>query len=150
MRRIVASGFGVGLILPALRNGDAGGSGTLGSAVGLGVAWLLTGFGWPVQVAVAVGVVALSLWAAAPFATDGKDPGWVVIDEVAGMMVAAVGLAGWPLLVAFAVFRVADVTKRFPGVAGAERLAGARGVTADDVVAGLWGLAAGWGVALAL
>ncbi len=150
MRRLVASGFGVGFILPTLRNGDAGGSGTLGGVVGLGAAWLLSGFGWPVQVAAALGVVAVSLWAARPFATGGEDPGWVVIDEVAGMMVAAVGLTGWPLLVAFVVFRVADITKRFPGVAGAERLAGARGVTADDVVAGLWGLAAGWGVTLAL
>jgi phosphatidylglycerophosphatase A len=31
-----------------------------------------------------------------------------------------------------------------PGVAAAERLGGAIGIMADDVVAGLYGLAAGW------
>ncbi|MGZ8755006.1 MAG: phosphatidylglycerophosphatase A, partial [Acidimicrobiia bacterium] len=41
-------------------------------------------------------------------------------------------------------FRVADISKRFPGVAAAERLEGALGITADDLVAGLWALAAGW------
>jgi phosphatidylglycerophosphatase A len=49
-----------------------------------------------------------------------------------------------PAVVALAVFRVADITKRFPGVAQAERLSGATGIVADDLVAGLYGLAAGW------
>jgi phosphatidylglycerophosphatase A len=44
------------------------------------------------------------------------------------------------------VFRLADIFKRrFPGVAAAEaKLPGAVGVLADDLVAGLYGLAAGW------
>ncbi len=148
MRRIVASGLGVGLILPRLRRGDASGSGTLGGLLGLAVAWALPT--WPAQMAAAGLVVVIGLWAARSFAADGSDPGWIVIDEVAGMLVAGVGLAGWPLLVAFFVFRVADISKRFPGVAAAERLPGVLGVMADDVVAGVWGLAAGWVVLLAL
>jgi phosphatidylglycerophosphatase A len=51
--------------------------------------------------------------------------------------------------VAFVVFRIADISKKPPGVAAAERLGGALGVTADDLVAGLWALAAGWFVQLA-
>jgi phosphatidylglycerophosphatase A len=54
------------------------------------------------------------------------------------------GLGGAALFLAWVVFRIADASKRFPGVAAAERLPGAVGVTADDVVAGLWALAAGW------
>jgi phosphatidylglycerophosphatase A len=149
MHRFVASGFGTGLILPKLRNGDAGGSGTLGALVGLGVAWALSDTAWWAVAMLAAVAVLLSLWSAGPFAVDGSDPGWVVIDEVAGMLVAGIGLGGGPLLVAFVVFRVADISKRFPGVAAAERLRGAAGITADDVVAGLWGLAAGWASTLA-
>ena len=43
--------------------------------------------------------------------------------------------------------RLADIFKVLPGVAQAERLPGAVGITMDDVVAGLYGLAAGWIVA---
>ncbi len=144
MRRFVASGFGMGLVLPRLRHGDASGSGTLGSLIGLGGAWLLAERGWLIGVAVAMAAILASLWSARPYAADGGDPAWIAIDEVAGMMVAGIGLGGWPLVGAFVVFRVADISKRFPGVAAAERLPRALGVTADDVVAGLWGLMAGW------
>lgn len=140
-RRVVASWFGSGLLLRRLRGSDAG-SGTLASAVALGVALLLAPAGWEWQLAAALVVTAASIWAARPF-SDG-DPGWVVIDEAAGLFVATVGLGGWPAVVAFVVFRVADITKRVPPVAAAERLPGVWGLTADDVAAGTWGLAAGW------
>ena len=55
-----------------------------------------------------------------------------------------IGLTGWPWVVAFVVFRIADIFKWFPGVGQAERLPGSLGVTADDLVAGGYGLAAGW------
>jgi phosphatidylglycerophosphatase A len=50
-------------------------------------------------------------------------------------------------VVAVVVARLGDIFKVLPGVAAAERLPGSFGVTADDVVAGLYGLAAGWLVA---
>jgi phosphatidylglycerophosphatase A len=91
--------------------------------------------------AVLVGaLVAVGVWAAAPFA-DG-DPGWVVIDETAGGWLAIIGSGGWPLVVGWVVFRVADITKWPPGVRQAESLGGAWGVMADDLVSGLYGLAA--------
>jgi len=46
--------------------------------------------------------------------------------------------------VAVVVARLADIFKVLPGVAAAERLPGAWGVTLDDVLAGGYGLAAGW------
>jgi len=55
----------------------------------------------------------------------------------------------WPVLAAFVVFRMADIFK-IPGVKQAERLPGAVGVTADDLVAGLYGLLVGHLVQLTL
>ena len=94
----------------------------------------------------AIVTTALALWSARPFAVDGADPGWIVADEAAGMFVASIGLSVPAVLGAFIIFRIADATKKFPGVAAAERLPGTIGITADDLVAGLWALAAGWGL----
>ena len=144
MHRLIASWFGTGLILGHLRGSDAG-SGTVGAGFAMVVWWLLSPVGWWAQAVVVLVVIALSLWSARPFATDHADPGWVVVDEAAGALLATVGLTGLPALIAWVVFRAADISKRvFPGVAAAERLPGAIGVTADDLVAGLYGLTVGW------
>lgn len=68
-----------------------------------------------------------------------EDPGWIVIDEWAGMFTALV--ASNPrcfsqVFVAFAAFRLFDVSKIGP-VRSAERLPGAYGVMLDDLVAGV-------------
>ena len=81
---------------------------------------------------------------AAPFGKN-ADPGWVCMDETAGTLIAFVGLSSWwPWLAALVVARAADIFKVLPGVKTTERLPGSVGITADDVVAGLYGLAAGW------
>ncbi len=121
--------------------------GTAGSLAALlpGLALL-----WVSPLALLAGVVVVTgvgLWAVHE-ARAGDDPGWVVIDEVAGQWIALLALpypsvAG--ALAAFAAFRLFDIAKPGP-VSWAERLPGALGVMADDVVAG--GLAAllVWGV----
>lgn len=148
---MVASWFGTGLILGRIRGSDMG-SGTVGAAFALVLALVLGEIGLWAQVVGAVLVIVASLVSSAPFtgeldrpSTKEGDPGWVVVDEAAGTLVATLGLGIGPALVAWVVFRVADIYKGwFPGVAAAERLHGAVGITADDVVAGLYGLAAGW------
>lgn len=128
------------------------GSGTVGAAFALVLALALAEIGVWAQVVGAVVVTVASLVSSAPFtgeldrpSTKEGDPGWVVVDEAAGTLIATLGLGVGPALVAWIVFRVADIYKGwFPGVAAAERLHGAVGITADDVVAGLYGLAAGW------
>jgi phosphatidylglycerophosphatase A len=142
VQRLIASWFGTGLILGRLRGSDAG-SGTLAAVVTFAIALLV--HGWFPHVLLAVAVTGLSLWSTRPFADD--DPGWVVVDEAAGTLWATVGLGGWAALVALVVFRVADITKRFPGVAAFDRRHDAIGVTFDDIVAGLYALAIGWLVA---
>jgi phosphatidylglycerophosphatase A len=143
LQKLVASWFGSGLLLGKLRGSHAG-SGTVGSLAALGILWLLQPTAWAWVLAMACGTAALSLWSARPFSTNGEDPGWIVIDEVAGMFVAGIGLTGAPLLVAFVVFRFADITKKLPGVGWADRLHGPLGITLDDLIAGAYGLAAGW------
>jgi phosphatidylglycerophosphatase A len=92
-----------------------------------------------------------ALWSTRPLVSEFGDAGWIVIDEAAGAFVATIGLAGWPALIGFLVFRVADIVKsRLTGVLQAERLPGAIGITADDVVAGLYGFVIGHLVAQTL
>lgn len=152
MHRVVASWFGSGLILRRLRGADTG-SGTVGAAVALAMSLAVGRAGWPAQLFATAVVIGLSVWSSDRFARgeEGSDPGWVVADEAAGTFIATIGLSGAAAITAFAVFRLADIFKTwFPGVAAAERLSGGIGITADDVVAGLYGLAAGWGALVLL
>jgi len=78
----------------------------------------------------------LGYWALARLPETGEDPGWVVIDEAAGQSLALAAATGWVgVLLAFALFRLFDITK--PGPVGwADRQKGPFGVMADDVIAG--------------
>jgi len=74
--------------------------------------------------------------------TLGHDARPIVIDEVAGMLVGAIGLrhaagaAGLAeLLLLFGLFRFFDILKPWP-VHQAQRLPGGLGVVADDLLAG--------------
>jgi len=116
--------------------------GTVGSFAGLALVWLLraNGWGWlePALLAVvlSVGVLASRV---TETAYQRRDPGVIVIDEVAGMLVTLmavpVGVGG--AVLAFALFRVFDILKPFPA-RHAERLPGGWGVMADDVIAGIY------------
>ena len=149
VHRFVASGFLVGFI-PSRLWGSHNGAGTFGAALAAILGLLWWNQAWWIHAAVFALFFGLSLWSAAPFAEDHADPGWVVIDEMAGTFVAVIGLAGWPWLIAVVVARLADIFKVLPGVPQAERLPGSVGITMDDVVAGLYGLAAGWLATLVL
>jgi phosphatidylglycerophosphatase A len=149
VHRLVASWFGTGLILRRLRGSDAG-SGTVGALFALPLVWVLGEIGVWAQILGVVVVVAASIVSSSHFVgeTDSikhGDPGWVVVDEAAGVLLATVGLGFPAAAVAWIVFRIADIFKTwFPGVAQAESLGGGLGITADDLVAGFYGLAAGW------
>ena len=114
--------------------------GTAGSVVGLGVYALVRWYGGPgLEAIVLSAVVAVGVWSASVGERYfGKtDPGHVVIDEVAGMLLTLLWLpVTWVgALVGFLAFRVFDIIKPFPAGA-AERLPRGWGVMADDLVAG--------------
>jgi phosphatidylglycerophosphatase A len=145
---LIATAFGLGLSPKA--------PGTVGSlgGVAFGMALHLIG-DFPLLLA---GMIAATVggWiatAAYMKTTGGKDPQEVVIDEVAGQLIAlmplsfglwhagfapATFLSAWPGWVgAFLMFRLFDIWK--PWLVGrAERLPGAAGVMADDLVAGVF------------
>lgn len=143
VHRFVASGFSVGLI-PSRLWGSDNGAGTFGAGLAAVASLLLWDQAWWIHAAVFVVFFGLSMWSAAPFAQNHADPGWVVIDEMAGTFIAVIGLSGIPWIVAVVVARLADIFKILPGVSQAERLPGVFGITMDDVVAGCYGLGAGW------
>ena len=115
--------------------------GTFGSAVGFLLWMVLPNVLWIQLLAVGVVAVAGSWSGSIAEAHFGRrDPGEVVVDEVAGMMVTLVlnSIAGpfW-MLVAFSLFRAADIVKPFP-VNRLERLPGGIGIMADDLMAGVY------------
>ncbi len=145
MNRFIASWFGTGLILGRLR-GDPSGSGTVGSLFALPVVLVVGRYlGITGQIGLLVVVTALSVWVSDRLAASEGDAPWIVVDEAAGVSLALVGVSAWPgVVAAFVVFRLADIFKGvFPGVAASDRLRGGLGITADDLVAGLYGLAVG-------
>jgi phosphatidylglycerophosphatase A len=84
-----------------------------------------------------------AIWAAGATARDvGKeDPGLVVVDEVLGQWLTAAAIvhANWQsYILAFALFRLFDITKPWP-IRKLESLPGGLGIVADDLLAGVYG-----------
>lgn len=88
----------------------------------------------------------VGVWAAtrAEKTTQEKDPSIVVIDEVAGQMIAL--LSGpfwihswWSILSAFVLFRLFDIWKPYP-IRRLEALESGLGIMADDLLAGVYAL----------
>jgi len=131
---VIASGAGAGYFPVA-----PGTAGSLVAAVGL---WLIpfSRFGFWVTLAV---LVVAGIWAShrVEMLLERQDPGLIVIDEVAGMMVSVALLPRTPgvLLCAFFLFRLFDVWKPFPA-REAQALRGGFGVVVDDLVAGVYAL----------
>ena len=130
----LATGFYVGNIPPA--------PGTLGSLIGLPLCFLLAGIQLPAAIILAVLFIGIAVWIAnaAEKTLKKKDPGCIVIDEVAGMVVTLIGLPFnlTTAVIGFIIFRILDILKPFPIRTLDKRLAGGIGIVADDVVAGIF------------
>ena len=142
---MIATFFGIGHLRPA--------PGTWGSLAALPVALLLHLLVGPWGLLVATALVFFTgLWATVmeTHGADDKDPGYIVIDEVAGQWVALLPVsfgaaqagadiaALWPgFVAAFLLFRLFDIWK--PGPIGViDRRGDALGVMLDDIVAGVF------------
>lgn len=129
---LLATVGGIGLIRVA--------SGTWGSLAALPLAWLLWRLGGPAAVAIAGVVIGLiGIWAAGAVCRGGEvDSSAIVIDEVAGQLLALAPVAGLPWLypLAFALFRLLDIAKPWPISWLDRELGGGWGVMMDDVAAG--------------
>ena len=122
------------------------GLGRGGAALGGACAWLAHPTAHTLLLALLAGI-ALTLVFGIPAATiaareTGRhDPGFVVIDEVAGQWIALLfSPFDWRhALIALILFRLFDITKPFPA-RQLERLPEGWGIVFDDVAAGLYAL----------
>jgi phosphatidylglycerophosphatase A len=138
----VATFFGVGFLRP--------GPGTYGSVatilLWLGGAALLHHNTLHVLIATLIAlalVVAVGIPASTRVARESqrKDPGFVVIDEVAGQLVALLALTpDWPhAILALILFRFFDILKP-PPIRRLESLPEGTGIVVDDLAAGVYAL----------
>lgn len=136
MAIFVATGFGSGFSPVA--------PGTAGTLVAIPLGYFVTvslAAGPALQALVIVGIGALAIWSAGITALrlGRKDPGQIVVDEIAGYFVSLAFLpAGWTtLLAALVFFRFFDIWKP-PPCRRAEALPGGLGIVADDLLAGVY------------
>ncbi len=116
--------------------------GTFGSLAGIGVYYLI-------KDSIVAYILVVSFLAVLGFLSAGqaekvfntKDPKYVVIDEVVGMLLS---LLFFPLqhdfkvvIMGFFVFRLMDTLKPYP-IGLIERLHGGKGIMGDDIMAGIY------------
>ena len=130
----LATGFYVGNIPFA--------PGTFGSLIGLPLSFLLAGLPLSAAMVAAVIIIGLAVRIAGAAARtfERKDPGCIVIDEIAGMVVTLIGLPFnlATVMTGFILFRILDILKPFPIRVLDKRLSGGLGIVADDVAAGIF------------
>lgn len=150
MERLVATLLGIGRLRPA--------PGTWGSAAALAIGYGMHRLGhFPLVLAGTAAAILLGFWSVARFTAGlaDKDRSEIVIDEVAGQLIALCATSGgfwfaglprdvvpWPgLVMPFLFFRLFDIWK--PWLVGrADRRSDAAGVMLDDIWAGLFAAAA--------
>jgi phosphatidylglycerophosphatase A len=114
--------------------------GTFGSAAGL-LLWAILPPSNTVRAVAVVLVFVAGSWSGsvAERYFGRTDPGQVVIDEVMGMMMTLFwNPVGWRgAVIAFLLFRIADIIKPFPANR-LERLPGGVGIMADDAMAAVY------------
>src|SRR5277367_4885847 len=135
--------FGAGLLKP--------GPGTYGSISAVLLWYAAAHIRHPSHIALAIGTAIAAILATLigiPAATivaresGREDPGHVVIDEVAGQLIALIAIpANWRhAAISLLLFRAFDILKP-PPIRQLERLPGGTGIMFDDVAAGLFALA---------
>lgn len=141
----VATWFGAGLLKP--------GPGTYGSVAAM-LLWMAAAHGFHAgAVALALGTAAAALAATLigiPAATivareaGREDPGFVVVDEVAGQWIALIAMRpDWThAVLALVLFRLFDIWKPWP-IRKLEALPEGIGIMLDDVAAGALALTVG-------
>ncbi len=130
--KITATFFGLGY-LPLM-------SGTWASLAGLLIFILIgSNTAWYVLITALVLLLGFVVCGRAERIFNQKDSRLIVIDEVAGMLVALLFFP-YNLIIgalAFILFRILDITKPYPANS-LQRLSGSRGIMIDDIITGFY------------
>lgn len=132
--KILATGAGAGYspVMP----------GTVGTLWGMAAWYFASGLSPWGQAAVTGAVILVSIYVSeeAVRLLKKDDPSEVVIDEVAGLLVAALLIPFTPktAIIVFILFRIFDIVKPYPVSAADRSVKGGLGVVLDDVIAGIY------------
>jgi phosphatidylglycerophosphatase A len=134
LARWIATWFGVGRIPVA--------PGTAGAIAALPLHWLLLRAGFAFEATAIVALCCLGVWGSelTQRAMGEDDPQIIVVDEVAGMLIAllAAGTSLSAQVIAFVGFRVFDIFKPWP-INRLEHLShNGLAIMADDMLAGIF------------
>jgi len=131
---ILAFGLGTGLAPFA--------PGTVGSLLGVLLAWLTLDLGLLTQIGVAVFLIVAGIWICGESSRrlGVHDHGGIVWDEIAGMFVTLLVAPATPSawILGFLLFRAFDIVKPWPIRDLDHRLGGGLGIMLDDLVAALY------------
>jgi len=114
--------------------------GTFASLVGVAIFYLTRGNFWPMILFTAsIIILGYAVSGEAEKIFNKKDSKYIVIDEVAGMLLSLMFL---PfdlkfVIIAFVLFRLLDILKPYPANR-IQELKGSIGIMGDDIVAGLY------------
>ena len=133
----IATGLGLGYLPKA--------PGTWGTLLALPIHFFIVKLplnGYLSSIAVII-ILAVLTAGSAEKILDKPDPSIVVIDEVAGMLIAMIALPNHPAawVMAFVLFRIFDIAKPFPVNFFDQRFHGGIGIVLDDLMAGIYALA---------
>jgi len=137
LETIIATWFGVGLLRRA--------PGTWGTLAALPVGFVAVWLGGPIFLAlVAIAIMVAGIWASERVVARidrevHHDLPIIVVDEVAGMLIALIpaGFSPTLWLLAFLLFRFFDIWKPWPIRPIDRHVKGGLGIMIDDIVAGL-------------
>jgi phosphatidylglycerophosphatase A len=131
---VLSSCFGVGLIPVA--------QGTFGTLAAIPLAIALDRLTPMAAAYVLFFFILLAVWVSARSAgaLEKEDPGEVVIDEVAGLLLTLFLLPATALnlCLGFILFRLFDILKPYP-IRRLEKIGGGPGIVLDDLLAGVYG-----------
>ncbi|MCP4718075.1 MAG: phosphatidylglycerophosphatase A [Desulfobacteraceae bacterium] len=128
-----ATGFGLGRIPVA--------PGTFGTLAAIPLIWLMTWMNPGLVAFFLVSLILLSVYVAdkAEIIMGEKDPGSIVIDEIAGFCVTMtlVPLSWLTIILGFIAFRCFDILKPVPVKYFENKFSGGAGIVLDDIMAGV-------------
>lgn len=131
---LLAFGLGLGLSPVA--------PGTVGTLLGVVIAWFTLDLGLNVQIGIAAAMLIAGVWICdnSSRRIGQHDPGGIVWDEIAAMyivlMFAPATISAW--ILAFGLFRFFDIVKPWPIRDLDHSIGGGLGIMLDDLVAALY------------